>query len=81
MSPIVVSCFAQQYVKTRNQECKLYKLDILYSRYDFKCGRILTSILRSILNEQTSKCLSTPTEKVATMVLETCFDYMYIKVA
>lgn len=42
MSPIVVSCFAQQYVKTRNQECKLYKLDILYSRYDFRCGRILT---------------------------------------
>lgn len=32
------------------------------------------------MNKQV-KCLSMPTGKVATMVLEACFDYMYIEVA
>lgn len=50
-----------------------YKLDILNSKYDFRCRRILITSLQSNLNRQV-KLLSIPTEKDATMVLEVCFD-------
>lgn len=60
-----------------------YKLDILNSEYDFRCCKILITILQSNLNplNRQVKLLSIPTEEDATMVLEVCFDYMYITMA